>query len=897
MSETNISKKIITYDAIERYHDKLEQHINNDYLKKTDYKELFKSGSGSGSLIRTNSTLDLTNNAIGEGSFVIGSSTTAFDPNNIEYATVVEDWYNKKSYMLATGYYAYVNGSNNFCEGPFSCVNGLNNLCSTFNGNAEGTGNIVLGVGSHAEGVSNITLGMFAHAEGVGATLPFSEVTLLNNSISINQLRSMQDEYGINIACGQGSHTEGHYNIAFGMYSHAEGDNTIGEGIASHTEGYNTHAKGNGSHAEGNGSYAEGDYSHAEGYGTVTKNAYEHACGQYNASIQSSYKSQATHFSIGIGTSSQRKNALEVKQNGDIYIDGVEGRIQDKLNIDLLVPIEHNDLKKLRNNNQLIPGQKYRIIDYVTTTTQTNTRSAWNLFDVIVTAIDDHTLSENAYAIKSARDVDNYFETENLEAWQLKYCLDNDTERFAWADNSAVKWYSKIIANYTVDRRGTHPYLLDKESYIYDYGTAPHPDTGDYTLVFYAGDPMYFSDENGADYQDAYFYNGITTVDGVEYDSWQKYDTVWETWVNYTNYGEGIYALTERVVYNGEFVWPDNTDIENGKGVIYNMIDEYGNECPYDFKNIKFYHDGVNTDVYTFTWIDENYEVMDTSVFGNNGTLTLYGESYGVYGNVIKPYMVIISDRYSDGKTKQKLNNITFISDYMYEEGTGYEGFYGCYNNSFGNNCHSNSFGNNCHSNSFGNGCYNNSFGNDCNSNSFGNYCFSNIFGYSCYNNSFGNNCYNNSFGNNCFSNIFGYSCNCNSFGNNCYNNSFSNSCYNNSFSNSCYNNSFGNNCHSNSFGNSCCYNSFRLSASNTGTILNYCQTNHFDDNCSYNVIYTSTQPTTTNKLQNINVVRGVLGTSSNYNYIRVDRNLAYETKVAKNSSGDIKIYCEADLI
>lgn len=56
-------------------------------------------------------------------------------------------------------------------------------------------------------------------------------------------------------------------------------------------------------------------------------NANEVAIGKYNIS------NSDTQFSIGIGTSdTDRKNAIEVKQNGDIYIEGVKERIQDKLN-------------------------------------------------------------------------------------------------------------------------------------------------------------------------------------------------------------------------------------------------------------------------------------------------------------------------------------------------------------------------------------------------------------------------------------------------------------------------------------------------------------------------------------------------------------------------------------
>ena len=51
------------------------------------------------------------------------------------------------------------------------------------------------------------------------------------------------------------------------------------------------------------------------------------------------------------------------------------------------------------------------------------------------------------------------------------------------------------------------------------------------------------------------------------------------------------------------FLWADPT---NGKGVIYYLKDEYGNECPYDFKNILF--NGYYTFSYTINdTIKENY--------------------------------------------------------------------------------------------------------------------------------------------------------------------------------------------------------------------------------------------------------------------------------------------------
>ena len=405
--------------------------------------------------------------------------------------------------------------------------------------------------------------------------------------------------------------------------------------------------------------------------------------------------------------------------------------------------VTYNELVGLRNSSTLKPGMFYRITDYVTTTTQSNTRIAeeYHQFDVIVMAADSKTLSEEARAI--VHDGDTYF-TEagaNLAAWKVWYALDNDSTRFAWAD------------------------------------------------------------------------------------------------------------------------------ADNGKGVIYRMIDEWNNDCPYDFKNIQFKHPN-DTDTYpdyyyTFTWIDENHDIIDTSVFGNNGTLTYHGAINGVYGNVIKTY----NDSFG---ICQMLNKIVFISDAEHEV-AGNDGFYGCYSNSFGNYCRNNSFGNECYGNSFGDYCRNNSFGIGCS---------------------------NNSFENNCYSNSFGYSCNSNSFGDNCSNNSFGSNCHSNSFGNYCSNNSFGDDCYYNSFGSSCYCNSFRTNNSTTATLLNYCRYNHFDDGCSYNIVYNTTTTGSNNQLQNININRGVSGTYSKHNTISIDTlNANYKIQVAKNSSGDIKIYCEADLI
>ena len=109
-------------------------------------------------------------------------------------------------------------------------------------------------------------------------------------------------------------------------------------------------------------------------------------------------------------------------------ISGNEGGIQE---------ITWSTLKALRDGGNLNPGSLYRITDYTCTTTQTDTQSAGHVFDIIVLALSESILSEKAWA--DHHEGDTYFEDCKLEAWELKYCLDNDTTRFTWADTTNGK--------------------------------------------------------------------------------------------------------------------------------------------------------------------------------------------------------------------------------------------------------------------------------------------------------------------------------------------------------------------------------------------------------------------------------------------------------------------------
>ena len=289
------------------------------------------------------------------------------------------------------------------------------------------------------------------------------------------------------------------------------------------------------------------------------------------------------------------------------------------------------------------------------------------------------------------------------------------------------------------------------------------------------------------------------------------------------------------------FQWADT---ENGKGVIWRMIDEWQNDCPYDFKNVQFKRYAITDDsphgelealngkyygyngemkdvhiedendfvwAYTFTLIDENYEWVDYSIKKEGaldaGTDWGYLKQFKIgrceYNRIRNIYVAVTID--VQCYRTLMLNNIVLISTISEENGLSGEMQLnefgtGNYNMTLKDNPEKNIFGSKCYNNIAGS--YSNTFGNDCNDNTFGNYCSSNTFGNNCDGNTFGNSCGGNTFGNDCGGNTFGNSCGGNTFGNNCNDNTFGNNFYSNTFGNDCGGNTFGNNCDGNTFGN-----------------------------------------------------------------------------------------------
>jgi hypothetical protein len=278
-------------------------------------------------------------------------------------------------------------------------------------------------------------------------------------------------------------------------------------------------------------------------------------------------------------------------------------------------------------------------------------------------------------------------------------------------------------------------------------------------------------------------------------------------------------------------------------GVIYRMIDDYGNDAPYDFKSLVFY-----TSITTATNMYRTFGYFDTT-----------GQCCG---NVIKPLYVLntnddentqwllcVNCNYVNTTTGAIQNN-TFDYDC-------YNNVYRSYENTFGKGCFSNTvygfqniFGNNCKGNGLSNS--------NANRNVLGNYCYSNTI--TSYGNTLGNYCYSNSLSNSsysyrnrlgdgCFGNIvYGY---CNVLNNHCSYNYIDSRSTGNMFDNNCFYNKIGTYSHNNKFGSGCQRNSIGTNST----------CNEFGKGCKNNALGDTTYTNPSTAVTNPNI----MGYSSSY--------------------------------
>lgn len=293
--------------------------------------------------------------------------------------------------------------------------------------------------------------------------------------------------------------------------------------------------------------------------------------------------------------------------------------------------------------------------------------------------------------------------------------------------------------------------------------------------------------------------------------------SAWELW----------YSLDNDI---SRFAWADEV---NGKGVIFRMIDEFGNECPYDFKSIRM-QNALNTEDQTY------YYTFDT----NGADLSLDGSQ--CYDNVIKEYV--------DGT--QRINRIIFITHH--------------YKNVQGN--------------FFDILCYNNTLDGSCRTLKFERECFGNQFSFGCTTSNFGTKFKNNIVGGEVQSLNVGKGAQNNIFASNIYYCTFGTYFRNNMVAKYTYYSDFGH------------YVQNMIMGKDADNIQQYFRHLIVEGNNTYfNLIKDDSIPATT-YVENITIGQGTSGTSSNRLMINLDtKGNKYKLTYAKNTSGELKKYCEAD--
>ena len=449
--------------------------------------------------------------------------------------------------------------------------------------------------------------------------------------------------------------------------------------------------------------------------------------------------------------------------------------------------VTYSELVALKTAGELVPGMWYRITDYVTKILGYYDlsmlgaqgylqmgKSAEHPYDIIVLATSESELNENAIAAHHAGDT--YFANSKLDAWELKYTIDNDTSRFSFADATN----GKGVVYWMRDEFGNEAWYDFKNVLSLRYALKLQDATADYTP------------------QDT----------GLVYNASSQPN----------RYGSAMQIFTALQAYMqaGTYVNPWNF---SGKA--------YGD---YDFSVganilgvIQFaeinatYLSAFNADLYyTFDYFDGG-EHIDVSL--NRYAPIPCNENRIDFCNDLAE--VFISQSYSHQGIPWNVFEVT--------DGNESHLLYG---NKFGTNAILNTFGDKSFNNKIGTNSYGNTFGNSCSSNTFGDSCSSNTFGDYCYSNTFGDYCYGNTFGDYDQNNELGVS-------------------------------------------------------------AGYARYNKFGKNCQYIHL---TSGTSSSQVQNYEIKNKVSGTQATPLEPTVTKGNTWVTCIGYNSSGVLKTWCPADL-
>lgn len=289
---------------------------------------------------------------------------------------------------IAAGQYAHAEGRETNATGPRAHAEGYKTSVFAADAHAEGRNTWAMGAQSHTEGMYGIGWGSVSHTEGtvvVDFATGGSSYAILNDEELIRDFLNtctvlylptenaepyywkITDEalaaYRLHGALGFATHAEGINNIVCDSAGHVEGYNNVaGDMIPGHgqdSEVYAPHVEGIGNKVAGrlyathvggsNCVIVSGNYTFAHGYGLSVSNDYEVSFGRYNLSVVNGAK---VLFSYGIGSSTERKNAFSVLEDGTVVIPNLEAENLETMVDEAVAPIS----TKVNNNYNELKG-------------------------------------------------------------------------------------------------------------------------------------------------------------------------------------------------------------------------------------------------------------------------------------------------------------------------------------------------------------------------------------------------------------------------------------------------------------------------------------------------------------------------------------------------------------
>lgn len=344
------------------------------------YITVDKTLSSSSALSNTTFGL-IGNKASGGGSIALGAGLLSSNQNSIAegWMTVAAGSYShaEGSFNIAKGNSSHAEGGFNIAEGIRSHAEGYYTVAKAASSHAEGARSLASGDASHAEGHGTVASGDYSHAEGSsvcniyltgnnstyqisygsniqntfhfikrcqGASIieytNFTKIAVINSidlsengytvtvvtDVDLGELSNYKCGVAVNIASGQSSHTENAAQSS-GKDSHAGGW-SLSTNECSFSHGYDC--------------VADGETSTSFGINTYSQNNSEFALGRSNHSHTGETLAEQTLFSVGCGdfeqidmskrieqqlplpTPEDGTNALEIMQNGDIWLGGYE---------------------------------------------------------------------------------------------------------------------------------------------------------------------------------------------------------------------------------------------------------------------------------------------------------------------------------------------------------------------------------------------------------------------------------------------------------------------------------------------------------------------------------------------------------------------------------------------